>query len=169
MGSRGRWRPHRFGCGSRAARRSSTCTVALAGSPVSRSPTMVWIHPAIGAVAVSLMAWMAIEGLRSRHKKPYASGARRLHRRLAPWAGGLLVLSAFGGTASVYFLRDDLTMGQSWHFKLGWTAALLTAGTWLLSRKHRERPASKRFHPVVGLTALAVATLVAFLGLTMLP
>lgn len=130
---------------------------------------MAWLHPVLGITAVLLVAWMAMAGLRSRQRDPYAPQARRLHRRYAPLAGLLVVLAALAGTTSVGLLRQDMDLGQTWHFRVGWTAATLSVLTWLSSRRIHQQPRLKRVHPWLGLLLLAACATVALLGLDLLP
>ena len=88
---------------------------------------------------------------------------------MAPWAGLLVGLSALLGTASVYWLRDDLKLAGGWHFRIGWSAALLSLAVWILSRKLRSWSWAPRLHLWLGLALVGCAFAVAFLGLDMLP
>ena len=130
---------------------------------------MVWIHPALGITTALLIIWMGLVGINASKRRPAAAKARRLHARVAPWAGLLAGISAIAGTASVYFLRDDLKFAQSWHFRIGWTCALLSLAVYILSRNMRRWRWAPRLHLYLGLLLLGCAFAVAFLGLDMLP
>ena len=83
---------------------------------------MAFLHPILGALTVLFAAFVMSRGLASRQRRAGAHAARRTHRRWAPWALAAMVLSATTGTASTLALRDDLTLGETWHFAVGWTA-----------------------------------------------
>lgn len=130
---------------------------------------MAWLHPALGLLAVALVAWMAFSGLDSRKRRPEALEARRRHKRWTPWAAALCVLAALGGTASVVLLRPDMTLAETWHFRTGWACAALAVAAWLSSRGLHQAPARKALHPWVGILLLAAAMATAFLGIEHLP
>lgn len=130
---------------------------------------MVWLHPIVGSCAVILVVWMALAGLDSRKARPEARVARLRHRRFTPVAASLCLLAAFAGTASVLWLRDDMDLAGTWHFRTGWTCALLAAAAWLSSRFLPRDRRARRVHPWIGLGLLAAAVATAFLGLEHLP
>lgn len=130
---------------------------------------MIYLHPILGGVAVALMLWLGTQGIRARHPRAYAPAARKRHRTVGKTSMILVVLAAVLGTASVYFLRSDLELSRSFHFWMGWTAALTMAGlAWTGPQIHRD-PDSKRLHPLMGWTALVVGVLTATLGMGLLP
>lgn len=130
---------------------------------------MIYLHPALGAVAVALMLWLGAQGIRSRHPRPYAAPSRRRHRAVGKTSMILVVLAACGGTASVHFLRADLELSRSLHFWLGWSAALTMAAlAWTGPQLHQDADA-RRLHPLLGWTALVVGALTATLGMGLLP
>lgn len=130
---------------------------------------MAWLHPALGILATILIVWMAFQGLDSRKRRPEALQARQRHRRWTPVAAVLAVLAAIGGTASVEWLRPDMDLAETWHFRTGWACAALGAVAWLTSRGLHRKPALKALHPWVGLALLAAAMATAFLGIEHLP
>lgn len=127
---------------------------------------MEWLHPAIGLLAVLLVVWVGMAGLRSRQRDPLAPAARRQHARFAPLAGLLVLLAALSGSGSVGLLRPDLALAQSPHFGAG-LLVLLLAGLAALSSRQPDR--RRRWHPVIGLLLLLACVGQALLGLSLLP
>lgn len=127
------------------------------------------VHPFLGSVAVALFYWLTMLGFRGRHRKPYAPEARRRHALLGRVALTLVLVAALAGTLSTAFLRDDLRVAASWHFRFGWGVALLMGVQRWTSSRFPARPTLRPLHAGLGLLALASATVLAALGLQMLP
>lgn len=127
---------------------------------------MAWLHPVSGVLAVFLVSWMAMAGLRARQRDPLAPQARRLHARFAPVAAVLVIVAAISGPLSTAFLREDIAFASTPHFVLGMvtlTLALATsAASWAL-------PRTRTLHPILGLMLLAACVGQALLGLGLLP
>ncbi|NOY27631.1 MAG: DUF4079 family protein, partial [Oligoflexia bacterium] len=121
---------------------------------------MVWLHPVLGILAVLLILWTGMAGLSARQRDPSAPAKRRLHHRFAPVAGLLAGLAAVAGTLTVIFVRDDLDVAASWHFRAGWLCVLLATGSWFSSRQLHQRPGRRRLHPWIGLALMATAVAV---------
>lgn len=132
------------------------------------SVPVIYLHPLLGSAALILTVWLAMAGLRSRHQASYAAAARRTHRRLWPYVFGLVGLTAVGGTASVVFLRDDLSLASTNHFLAGWGLFTVMAVLWGLSRAF---PASwaRQVHLLTGFLCLLVGITVLVLGFDLLP
>ena len=130
---------------------------------------MIYVHPVIGTIALAALLWLASAGLRSRHRAAYASDARLQHRWLGPWVLALVLFEAGSGTATTWFLREDLDATTSWHFIAGWSAAVLMVVLWTLSRLMARYPVARSAHPVVGLLAVAVGATIGVLGFSLLP
>ncbi len=127
---------------------------------------MAWLHPVSGVLAVLLVAWMAMAGLRARQRDPLAPESRRLHARYAPVAAAVVSLAALSGPASTALLRDDIAFASTPHFVLGMITLALALLTALTSR---QLPRTRKIHPVLGLALLAACVGQALLGLGMLP
>lgn len=132
-------------------------------------PTMSYVHPLAGALAIALLLWVGSQGLRSRHKARYAQAARRHHARFAPLALWACLAVAVAGPVSVVLTREDLELVDSWHFWFGWIVALLMTTAWFTSRRLHQDPRLKRLHPFFGITAMLLSIFGAMLGFGMLP
>lgn len=130
---------------------------------------MAFVHPVLGALTVLFSVFVMSRGLASRRAGPRAHAARRVHRRWAPWALAAMCLSAVSGTASTVFLRDDLTLGETWHLAVGWTAVAWMASAGLLTRAFTRDPRLRSVHPWLGLVSVALAITQAILGIQLLP
>ncbi|MCK6505387.1 DUF4079 family protein [Myxococcota bacterium] len=130
---------------------------------------MAWLHPVLGITAVLLILWLGMAGLRARQRDPQAPAARRSHRRFTPLAVVLVLLALAGGMGSVALLREDLSLGQSWHFRVALLCAGLAVASWLSSRRLHQDPRLRRLHPWIGLALMASAAAMAALGVGMLP
>lgn len=130
---------------------------------------MAWLHPVLGITAVLMIFWLGMAGLRSRQRDPHAPAARRLHRRFTPVAAALVLLALVFGMGSVWMLREDMQVGQSWHFRAGWVCAALALAAWASSRRLHQDPRLKSLHPWIGLALMASAATMAALGVGMLP
>ena len=130
---------------------------------------MAWFHPVLGITAVLLILWVGMAGLAARQRDPAAPAKRRQHKRFAPVAALLAGLALCGGMASVAFIRDDLDLAASWHFRVGWLCAALALGSWLSSRGIHRDPRLERLHPWLGLALMASAATLAALGVGLLP
>ncbi|MCB9779955.1 MAG: DUF4079 family protein [Alphaproteobacteria bacterium] len=130
---------------------------------------MEWIHPALGLVAVLLVLWGGWQGLTARGRRPEAPAARRRHRRLGPAAAVTCTLALVGGIASVLWLRDDMDLAATWHFRTGIATAALAVVAWVLSWQLHRHPSRKALHPWVGIALMGAALATFFLGLEHLP
>jgi uncharacterized membrane protein YozB (DUF420 family) len=130
---------------------------------------VAFVHPVIGALAVLLAVFVMSRGLASRRADPRAHVARRIHRRWAPWALAAMALSAVTGTASTLLLREDLTLGETWHLAVGWTAVAWMAAAGLLTRAFTRNPRLRTVHPWLGVVSVALALVQAILGIQLLP
>lgn len=127
---------------------------------------MAWLHPVSGVIAVLLVAWMAMAGLRARQRDPLAPHARRLHARFAPLAALFVTVAALSGPASTAFVREDIAFASTPHFVLG----MVTLGLALLTAfSSRYLPRTRKLHPILGLSLLGACVGQALLGLGMLP
>lgn len=127
----------------------------------------MWLHPIVGALAVILMLWMAIVGLRLQQRRAGRT-ERRLHRWLGPTAGALTAVAGIAGTVSVLLVRDDMDLAATTHFYLGWSIVGLAALTGLTAWLRRKGTVARAVHPWLGLLLAAACLVEAFLGLEFL-
>ncbi len=81
-----------------------------------------------------------------------------------------MALSAVTGTASTIYLRqEDLTLGETWHFAVGWSAVAFMSAGGLLTRAFTRNPGLRRVHPWLGVVAVSLAVIQAILGIQLLP
>ena len=130
---------------------------------------MAAVHPVLGALAVVLFFRIAMLGFRARHDRPYAADARRQHRHLAQWTFWLVLGAMASGAASTSWLRHDLEPTESSHFSASLVMVALALGLAWSSRRIQASPAARRWHPVVGVVALAAGPFLGALGFNLLP
>ena len=130
---------------------------------------MVFLHPLIGAVTILLAVWVMARGLAARRGGRGATAARRFHKRWSPWAFGAMLLSGLTGTASTVWLRPDLTLGETNHLVVGWTAIGLMAAGGLLTRAFTRNPGLRSVHPWIGVAAVVLALAQGVIGIQLLP
>ena len=130
---------------------------------------MYLLHPVLGAFALAFTVRTALLGFRGRHRRPYAPEARRAHARGGPVALALVLAAALAGILSAAFLREDLKVATSWHFRV---ACILTLGMltqrWMSGRFSRA-PRLRPVHAWLGLGTLATGVVLAALGMNLLP
>ncbi len=72
------------------------------------------------------------------------------------------------GIASTLWLRPDLELAQSPHFKVGTALVVCLSLAALVSRKIPTLSSARLLHPALGLAALLLAALQIFFGLRLL-
>ena len=130
---------------------------------------MVYLHPALGALAVALLLWSGMQGLRARHRARYAAPSRAFHRRLTPWMFALVVTAAVTGLASVALLREDLGEEADTHMYAAWTTVVLLGLGAYTSRRFAAEPRARTAHRWMGFVAMLLGLVVALLGIRLLP
>ncbi len=133
--------------------------------PGAPSP-LSWLHPFLALLATAFLAHTATLGLRSRERG--GAPLRASHARRAPLAGGLMLVVFLAGLASALWLRPDLEVAGSIHFRIGLALTCVLGATALLSRRVAIQPLARRLHPALGLLALLLAALQVFFGLRLL-
>ena len=129
-----------------------------------------YIHPLSGAVIVLLLTYVGWIGLRLRTARRDRARLAAQHARLAPLVYGLVLVSWLGGLASTWWLRGDLTVTQSFHFRLGsLIALLLTASAITAYQMQRAHHEWRSWHPWFGAGALLAAAAHVVAGLRMMP
>ncbi len=128
---------------------------------------LAFLHPISALASLAFLAYVASLGLRARDRGgPYV---RARHARLAPWAFGWMSVNVAGGALSTWYLRPDLTLGDSAHFRFGLLVLVLLGGAALLARSIGTNDTARLLHPMLGLLALVLSGLQIFFGMPMLP
>lgn len=128
-----------------------------------------WLHPIGGLVAACLVLWIGVQGIRSRHRRSYAVGARVRHGRLAKYVYAWVVAVWAAGVSTVAFVRSDLEPARSWHFWLMAGVVLLMTGGAVSSRLFPSQAAARGWHRQLGIAAMMLVMAGAALGLGLLP
>jgi hypothetical protein len=135
--------------------------------PTGIPRAIAFLHPILALATLGFMAYVASLGLRSRERTE--AYLRPKHARLAPYVYGLMVVNLGIGTLSTWYLRPDLTLASSAHFRISFvTLAVLSVGA-VLSRWVGANDTARMLHPILGLLALVLSGLQVFFGLPLLP
>jgi hypothetical protein len=124
-----------------------------------------WLHPALGLVTVALAVRVAGLGLGARTPGRRGVQSRARHRALTPWLYGLVLLNWVLGLLTVLLVRSDLEPTRSTHFLAGSVVVVLFTLAGLLSRRIATDRRARAVHPWVGVAALLLSGVQAFLGL----
>ena len=130
---------------------------------------MAFLHPVLGALTIVFSVWIMARGLTARQGGKSATNARRFHKRWAPWAFCAMLASGLTGTASTLLLRPDLTLGETNHLVVGWTAIGLMGAGGLLTRAFTRNPWLRSVHPWIGVAAVLLALAQGVIGIQLLP
>jgi len=128
-----------------------------------------YLHPITGGAGILLVLYAASLGLRMRTRPRERKVLGTRHARWAPIACGFVVAMWATGVASVIWLRPQLDLADSLHFRLGTLMALFLTGGALSARAMRSgREQWREIHPWLGAVAalLAAAHFVAGLQIT---
>jgi Protein of unknown function (DUF4079) len=129
-----------------------------------------YLHPIVAGAALVLLLYTASLGLRMRQRRRDRAALAALHARWAPWAYGLVAASWAGGLASTAFLRSDLELAHSLHFRTGTLMVLLLTGSALTARRMGgPDSAAREIHPWLGALAALLAAAQAVTGLRITP
>jgi uncharacterized membrane protein YkvI len=128
---------------------------------------IAFLHPILALVVLAFMTYVASLGLRSRERTE--RHLRPKHARLAAYAYGLMLVNLAAGVLSTRYLRPDLTLASSMHFRVGLLVVALLSVTALLSRRIAASDTARALHPILGLLALVLAGLQVFFGMPLLP
>ena len=128
---------------------------------------LAFIHPISALLSIAFLAYVASMGLRSRDRS--GRHLRMRHVRLAPWAYGWMAVNFAGGALSTWYLRPDLTLADTAHFRFGLVVLALLGAAALVSRAIGSNDTARLLHPMLGLLALVLSGLQIFFGMPMLP
>jgi hypothetical protein len=129
-----------------------------------------YLHPVIGALVLLLLGYVASLGLRLRTARRGRAALAARHARLAPIAYAVVLASWAIGVASTAWLRDDLDLASTLHFRTGCALAVLLTGSALTSRGlRRGSRVAREIHPWLGAAAVLVAAAHVVTGLRIMP
>jgi hypothetical protein len=129
-----------------------------------------YLHPISGALVLLLLGYVASLGLRMRTARRDRAVLAARHARLAPIAYAAVLASWVIGVGSTVWLRDDLDITSTLHFRTGCAMAVLLTGSALTARalRHGSR-AAREIHPWLGAAAVLVAAAHVVTGLRIMP
>lgn len=123
-----------------------------------------WLHPATGLVTVLLAGRAASWAFAGRRGGRLAARKLGQHAALAAWVWWLVLGNWLLGLATVWVYRPELTPAASTHFIAGSAVVVVMTLARQLSF-HMTHARARAVHPWIGLTALVLAGVQAFLGL----
>jgi hypothetical protein len=103
-----------------------------------------YLHPIIGGSGLLLLVYVASLGFRMRTVRRGRAALAASHARLAPLAYAMVLASWLIGVASTLWLRSDLELAASLHFRSGCAMATLLTGSALTARAMRHGSAGAR-------------------------
>lgn len=135
--------------------------------PTGLPRAIAFLHPIIALASLAFMAYVASLGLRSRERAE--RHLRPRHARLAVYGYALMLANLGVGLLSTRYLRPDLTLAGSAHFRIALLIIGLLSVVALLSRWVATSDSARMLHPILGLIALLLAGLQVFFGMPLLP
>jgi hypothetical protein len=129
---------------------------------------LTYLHPLTAALILLLTVYVAWLGIRSRNDRRNAKELLRRHRRLAPSAYALILISWLAGVATTWALRPELALGESQHFRVGLALVAVLTASAISSRWMRHAPV-RTIHPWFGVAAMLLAAAQVFFGLQITP
>jgi len=131
---------------------------------------MTYVHPVIGAAVLVLLVYTASLGLRLRGTRRQYGGLASRHARFGATLYGLVLVTWIAGVLSTLWLRPDMKVSESLHFRIGSAIAVLLTGSaataWLM---RRGRPQLRDVHPWLGAAAVLAAAAQFASGLRIMP
>jgi hypothetical protein len=127
-----------------------------------------YLHPALAALILGLLAYVASLGLRARNDRRNRAKWLRRHAQVAPWMYALMVVVWMAGVAAQWALRPLDELATSPHFRVG-LALVVVLGAAALSARWMHVKAVREAHPWFGALALLLAGVQVFFGLQLLP
>jgi hypothetical protein len=129
-----------------------------------------YLHPIIGAAVLVLLAYVASLGFRLRTARRDRGALAARHARLAPLMYWAAVVSWGLGLGSMVWLRDDLEVTSTLHFRTGCVLVVLLTASALTSRAlQRGNQTAREVHPWLGAAAVLTAAIHLVAGLRMMP
>ena len=135
--------------------------------PTGVPRVLAFLHPIMVLASLAFMMYVASLGLRSRERTE--AHLRAKHGRLAVYAYGLMLANLGAGAFSTWYLRPDLELATSAHFRLALVIVAVFSVVALLSRRIARSDSARFLHPILGLIALVLSGLQVFFGMPLLP
>ncbi len=129
---------------------------------------LAYFHPIAATLVIALLGYVGSLGLRARNDRRHARVLLQRHAQLAPLMYGLIVAGWVSGFFSTWFLRHDLDLATSTHFRIGIAIVIVLSGGALTSR-WMTRPQIRALHPWFGAAAMLLAAAQVFFGLQITP
>jgi hypothetical protein len=135
-----------------------------------REPMIRYLHPVLGGCVLGLLGYVAMLGFRLRTARRGRARLAARHRRLAPIAYWAVLASWLVGAASTRWLRADLDVAASLHFRTGLALAVALTGSALTARAmQRGNALAREVHPWLGAAAVLLAAAHVVAGLRIMP
>jgi cytochrome bd-type quinol oxidase subunit 2 len=131
---------------------------------------VIYVHPVLGGVVLVLLLYTASLGIRSRGRTRQRARLLAQHARIAPVAFALVAATWVAGAVSTALLRNDMTLAESTHFRLGsGLLVVLAAGLWTSRAALRGSENAREIHVWLGVAATLLGFAQAFMGLRITP
>ena len=131
---------------------------------------LTYLHPLTGVAVLGLLGYVALLGFRLRTVRRGRAALAARHARLAPIAYVGVLASWAIGAGSTLWLREDLEVTATLHFRTGCALAVLLTGSALTARSMRRGGGAARdVHPWLGAAAVLVAAVHVVAGLRLMP
>jgi uncharacterized protein DUF4079 len=129
-----------------------------------------YFHPLIGGCVLALLGYVATLGFRLRTARRGRARLAARHRRLAPIAYWAVLASWLVGAGSTLWLRADLDVATSLHFRTGLALAAALTGSAVSARAmQRGNALAREVHPWFGAAAVLLAAAHIVAGLRIMP
>jgi hypothetical protein len=129
-----------------------------------------YLHPIAGAVVLALLLYAGALGLQLRRARHGRAELAARHARLGRLVYAGVLASWVAGAASTLWVRNDLAVAESLHFRIGSAMVLLlSASLWTSRAMQRGSAGAREIHPWLGAAALLLAAAHAVTGLRIAP
>ena len=131
---------------------------------------MRYRHPIMGGAVLGLLGYVATLGFRLRTARRGRAALAARHRRLAPITYWAVLASWLLGLGSTFWLRNDLGVASTLHFRTGLALVGLLTGSALTARSMQSGNAlAREVHPWLGAAAVLLAAGHVIAGLRIMP
>jgi hypothetical protein len=129
-----------------------------------------YLHPVLGGAVLGLLGYVATLGFRIRTARRGRAALAARHRRLAPITYWAVLASWILGVGSTLWLRNDLDVASTLHFRTGLALVVLLTGSALTARSmQRGNAVAREVHPWLGAAAVLLAAAHIIAGLRIMP